>query len=309
MDTRPERLTLIAFVGSIILAGNNAIAVRFSNAELPPFFGAAVRFALSALILFIVVYFRHLPLPSGRAMLGVLIFGALQFGISYAFIYWSLLKVPAGMFQVILALAPLLTFFFAILHRQESFQWRVLLGGLLATSGIAVVFRNQLSADVPLPYLLAIICAAACSAEAIVLFKTFPKAHPITTNAIGMGMGALILVVGSWISHETPHVPAMPITWVSIGYLIVFGSIGVFVLSLYVLSRLTASAGSYQLVLLPIVTVLFASWFTGEQLTISLLIGGILVLIGVYVGALMPPDFFRKFSVTKSAPHDFTSKD
>jgi hypothetical protein len=36
---RPERLTLIAFIISTILGGNNAIAVRFSNMELPPFFG------------------------------------------------------------------------------------------------------------------------------------------------------------------------------------------------------------------------------------------------------------------------------
>jgi len=308
MNSRPERLTLIAFIVATIFAGNNAIAVRFSNAELPPFFGAAMRFALSALILLVVVYFQRLPLPAGRALIGVLVFGALQFGFSYAFIYWSLLKVPAGMFQVILALAPLLTFFFAILHRQESFQWRILIGGLLATSGIAVVFRSQLSADVPLPYLLAIICAAACSAEAIVLFKTFPKAHPITTNAIGMGMGAFVLLIGSWISHETPRVPVMPVTWLSVGYLILFGSIGVFVLSLYVLSHWTASATSYQLVFLPIATVLFASWFIGEQLTVSLFIGGVLVLIGVYVGALMPSDFFRKFSVTKSVSRDFNSK-
>ena len=97
------------------------------------------------------------------------------------------------MFQVIFALAPLLTFFFAILHRQESFQWKVLIGGLLATAGIAIVFHSQLSADIPLLSLLAIILAAACSAEAIVLFKTFPKAHPVTTNAVAMAVGALVL--------------------------------------------------------------------------------------------------------------------
>lgn len=299
MNKRPEQLTLIAFVVSTILGGGNAIAVQFSNGELPPFFGAAVRFILASFILFLLVFYRRLSLPKGRALIGVLIFGTLQFGINYALIYWSLLSVPAGMFQVIFAIVPLLTFFFAILHRQEAFQWKVLIGGLLATTGIAIVFRDQLSADISLGPLLAIILAAACSAEAIVLFKTFPKAHPITTNAIAMTVGALILFIGSWIVHESPRVPSLPVTWISVGYLILFGSVAVFVLALYVLSHWTASAGSYQLVLIPIVTVLLAAWITQEEVTAALLVGGVLVLVGVYVGALMPPELFKKVVLQK----------
>ena len=34
-------LTLIAFVAVVILGGSNAVAVRVSNFELPPFWGAA----------------------------------------------------------------------------------------------------------------------------------------------------------------------------------------------------------------------------------------------------------------------------
>jgi len=117
VNTKPERLTIIAFVISTVMGGGNAIAVRFSNVELSPFFGAAIRFIAASLLLFLFVFYRRLPLPRGRALMGVLIFGTLQFGINYALMYWSLLKVPAGMFQVILALVPLLTFFFAIIHR------------------------------------------------------------------------------------------------------------------------------------------------------------------------------------------------
>jgi drug/metabolite transporter (DMT)-like permease len=111
------KLPFVAFVVSTLLGGNNAIAVRFSNAEIPPFFGAALRFIVAGLILFLIVIIKRYPLPKGKALVGVLIFGALQFGISYALIYWSLLEVPAGLFQVIVALVPLFTFVFALLHR------------------------------------------------------------------------------------------------------------------------------------------------------------------------------------------------
>jgi drug/metabolite transporter (DMT)-like permease len=299
MDNKPERLTLVAFAISTILGGGNAIAVRFSNVELPPFFGAAIRFAIASLLLFLIVIYRRLPLPKGRALIGVLIFGTLQFGISYALIYWSLLEVPAGLFQVILALTPLLTFFFAVLHRQESFQWQTLFGGILAVAGIAIIFRDSLGADVPLISLLAVVLTAACFAEAIVLFKTFPKAHPITTNAYAMGTGAFVLFVGSWIAQETLIVPRLSETWMAVGYLVLFGSVGAFVLGLYVLSHWTASAGSYLLVLMPIVTVLLSSWITDEKVTSALLLGGVLVLVGVYVGALMPPGLFKKVVLQK----------
>ncbi len=284
----------MAFIVSTILGGNNAIAVRFSNVELPPFFGAAVRFAAAALILFLFVLALRLPLPKGRSLVGALIFGALQFGVSYALMYWSLLQVPAGLFQVILALVPLLTFLFAIAHSQEVFQWRILAGGLLAVGGIAIIFSGRLIDNVPFLSLLAVILAAACIAEAVVLFKTFPKTHPITTNALAMATGAAILFAISGIASEVPRWPTMPATWMALFYLILFGSIGTFVLILYVLKRWTASASSYSLVLMPIVTVLFASWLTDEKLTVALLFGGLLVLSGVYVGALAPPELLRR---------------
>lgn len=299
MDDRPARLTLTAFLISTILGGGNAIAVRISNDELPPFFGAAIRFAIASLLLFLFVLYRRLPLPKGRALVGVLIFGALQFGVSYALIYWSLLEVPAGLFQVILALTPLLTFFLAIAHRQEFFRWKVLFGGLLATAGIAIIFGNQLNANVPMFSLLAIILASACFAEAIVLFKSFPKAHPVTTNALAMGFGAFVLLLSSWMFQEPLVVPGLVDTWLAVGYLVVFGSVGTFVLALYVLSRWTASVTSYQLVIMPVVTVILASIFTHEEVTIALLFGGVFVLVGVYVGALMPPEVFKKFVPSK----------
>ena len=279
---------------STILGGNNAIAVRFSNVELPPFFGAGLRFAAASLILFLVVLILRLPLPNGRSLIGALIFGALQFGISYALIYWSLLEVPAGLFQVILALVPLLTFFFAILHRQETFKGRVLAGGLLAVGGIAIIFSGRMVDNVPLLALLAAILAAACIAESIVLFKTFPKTHPITTNALAMGTGAIILLGVSGLVRESIGWPSLPATWTAVIYLVIFGSVGTFVLALYVLERWTASATSYSLVLMPIVTVLFASWIADEPITFALVVGGLFVLAGVYVGALAPADLLKR---------------
>jgi drug/metabolite transporter (DMT)-like permease len=77
-------------------------------------------------------------------------------------------------------------------------------------------------------------------------------------------------------------------TWIALGYLIVFVTIIVFLLYLYVLGRWTASGTSYGFVIIPLVTVVVASTLAGEQITLSFIAGGVLVLVGVLVGALLP---------------------
>ena len=64
------------------------------------------------------------------------------------------------------------------------------------------------------------------------------------------------------------------------------GSVAAFSLFLFVLHRRTASVAAFQWVLLPLVAVPISSHFTGEQVTPALLLGGVLVLAGVYLGAI-----------------------
>ena len=283
-----DHLPLTAFIFSVVLGGFNAIGVHYTVLELSPFWGATLRFAPSALILFFVVLLLKLPLPRGRGLVGTLIYGALNFGGSYAFLYYGLGKVQPGMAQVILALVPLFTLIFAILHRQETFHWRALFGTLLAVAGIALVFREQLQANVPILSLLALVFGAMCLSESGVIAKGFPRNHPVTTNAIGMLMGAIILFVMALLWHEPRVLPVRTTTWFGLTYLILAGSC-IFILFLFILKYWTASKLSYQFVLMPFVTLSASTWLAGEKLNSILLVGAVLVLLGVYVGVLYNP--------------------
>jgi drug/metabolite transporter (DMT)-like permease len=64
------------------------------------------------------------------------------------------------------------------------------------------------------------------------------------------------------------------------------GSVAIFALFLFILKRWTASATSYLFVLFPISAVALSAWLEGEPLSTTLLLGGALVVLGVYVGAL-----------------------
>ncbi|MDP8927577.1 MAG: hypothetical protein M3O70_03120 [Actinomycetota bacterium] len=80
--------------------------------------------------------------------------------------------------------------------------------------------------------------------------------HPAAMNIIAMGVGGGVLLLAlSVVTGETFTVPREAVTWGAQGYLVLAGSIGVFWLYVFVLRGWTASAASYQLVLIPLVTV------------------------------------------------------
>lgn len=264
----------------------SAIAVRIGSAELPPFWGAFVRFALASLLLFVVVAARRLPLPRGRALAGAVLFGAVGFAASYALFYRGIVDVQAGLAQVLMSLIPLFTLLLAVAHRVERMHARALAGTLLATAGIVVVSTEQLTLAVPLVSLLAIVGSAACAAEAGVFVKAFPRSHIVTFNAVSMAVGAALLLALSILTNEQPALPQHLSTWLSLAYLVPIGSVGIFLLYVFVLQRWTASATSYMFVLAPFVTVAIGVVFAGELLSAPLVFGAGLVLLGVYVGAL-----------------------
>lgn len=59
-------------------------------------------------------------------------------------------------------------------------------------------------------------------------------------------------------------------------------------LFLFVLRRWTASGTSFAFVLTPFVTVAVGVWLAHETISWAFVVGGVLVLLGVYVGALAP---------------------
>jgi drug/metabolite transporter (DMT)-like permease len=281
-----ERTALAAFAVMSLLAGGNGVAIRFSNRELAPLWGAALRFSLAAALLALAMAVLRLHLPRGRALGGALLYGTFAIGGAFALAYYGLVEIHAGLGQTLLALVPLATLFLAVLQRQETLGAGALGGALLALAGIAVMSNTTLRSAVPLLSLLALVGSALCFAEAAVLVRQFPPVHPITMNAIGMATGALLLFAGSLVVREPLDLPEQRSTWLAVAYLVPIGSVLVFVLYLVVLRYWTASRASFEFVLIPVVTVALSAWLDDEALTAELLIGGLLVLVGVYVGAL-----------------------
>lgn len=282
----PDTQTLAAFSAMVVIGGMNFVAVRLSDRGLAPFFGAGLRFVLAAVLLYGLVAFRRIALPTRKQLKGTLLYGILGFAASYAFAYLAMVALPTGVAAVIMGSVPLITLLLAVAHGAEGFRLRGLVGAVIAIAGIIVLVGVQSQVHVPVGALLLMLGAAFSASESSVVLKKYPTGHPMATNALAMGLGGIILLALSVVSGERWTMPATTATWVSLVYLVVPGSIALFALFLFTIKRWTASRVSYLFVLTPIVASLSGATLAGDAVTPAMVAGGVIVLSGVYVGAL-----------------------
>jgi drug/metabolite transporter (DMT)-like permease len=283
-----DRVALVAFLASCLLAGGNAVSIRFSNRELDPLWGAALRFSLAAVVLLVIMAALRLKLPRGRDLTGPVLFGVLNFGFAFALIYFALVKLHGGFGQVVYSLLPLATLLIAVAWRQERFTAAAVAGIVPAVAGVAVLSWQTMAGSIPVIYLLALIGGVICSAQATVLIRRFPAVHPVTTTAIAMTVGAALLLVFSALAGDDWVWPRLAATQWAVVYMVLGGSVATFVLFMVVLQRWAASRTTYNIILITFITVVLSVWLDDEPISVGLVIGGPLILVGVYIGAIRP---------------------
>ena len=174
MAANRERVALASFITGSVLAGGNAVGVRFSNRELAPLWGAGLRFLVAAALLVAVMAALRQPPPRDGHSPVRCSTACSTSAVAFALAYYGFVQVHAGLGQTLLALVPLATLLLAVVQRQERLRVAAVIGTLLALAGIAVMSRTPLQGSVPLLSLLALVGSALCFAEAAVLVRRFP---------------------------------------------------------------------------------------------------------------------------------------
>jgi drug/metabolite transporter (DMT)-like permease len=280
--------TGLMYAVAVVLGGSNFIAVRFSNQELDPFFGAGLRFSIAGILFVLICLVMQVDWPRGRDLRLSIVAGVLSFAAFYALMYWALLRVTAGVATVVLAMVPLVTILLAAAQRLERLRASAFLGSLLALAGIAWMVFSPSEIVLPLGALVAMIGAALCAGQGVIVTKRVSGNHPAVINAIGMITGAVCLLVMSMLAGEKWAFPTQPDVRLALLYLVTLGSVGLFVLILLVIRRWSATATSYMFVLFPVVTMLLDALISGVPFTVHGIVGAILVMAGVWIGALAP---------------------
>jgi drug/metabolite transporter (DMT)-like permease len=279
-----DRLALAAFAGAVLIGGSNFVAIRFSNRELDPLWGAGLRFVLAAAVFGALAAALRLSLPRGRALGLTLVYGVLAFGAAYGCLYWAMQDVPAGIASVVLAVGPLLTLLLAVGHGMERLSARAITGALVALAGSVVVFFQPGSIDFGLVSFALLAVAAVCASESVVVSKLVGRQHPVAMNFLGMSAGAVVLLVAAAVAGERFALPEKGETQLAVVYLVA-ATVGLFLLVLVVVQRWSASATSYIFVSMPVVAVAMGALVADEPITATTVLGAAIVGAGVYVGA------------------------
>ena len=260
----PTALRSARFAGAVLVGGSNFVAIRYSNRELDPLWGAGLRFGLAAAVFAVLVVVLRLSLPRGRVLGLVVLYGLLAFAIAYGCLYWALQDVPAGIGAVVMAVGPLLTLLLAVAHRMERLSGRAVAGAVIALGGSALIFFQSGSVDFGWHSFVLLIVAALAAAESVVISKRCGPLSPMVMNFVGMTAGAGALLVVSAAAGETLALPEAGKTQIALVYLVA-ATVALFLMVLVVVQRWAASSTSYIFVLMPVVAVALGALVADER--------------------------------------------
>ncbi|MFN2382648.1 MAG: DMT family transporter [Gemmatimonadota bacterium] len=284
--SRPAVVGLVALLAFIW--GSTWLAIRIGLDAVPPFLGAAARFAGAAVLLFGLARARGVRLPqSRRAHVGLLGLGFGSVGVSYGVVYWSEQYIPSGLAAVLFAMHPLFVLLLAhwVLPDERMTAGRGL-GVLLGVVGVGLIFQADLRFPHPLaPLAAAVVLVSPLTAaiSGVVVKRWAHHVHPYNLAMLPMAYGAGGLLLVSAVTEEWGTARWTGPAIGSVVYLSVFGSVIAFVVYYTLLKQLPVNTLALLSFVYPVVAV-FLGWLVrGEALGSQALAGAACIAVGIVI--------------------------
>jgi len=276
----------LAFAAVYVLWGSTYLAIRFGVETIPPFLMAGTRHLVAGLLLYIWMRSRGTPRPSATHWRSAAIIGGLMLLGGNGLVTWAEQRVPSGLAALIVASVPIWMAVLEGLEKRARPGGAVIAGLLLGLAGIALLvapgrFAGNGHVD-PLGA-LALLTAALCWSIGSLYSRRVPlPASTFTATAMEMIAGGTWLWVAGLLFGEGSRLHLSAISMrsaVSLGYLILFGSLIGFTAYVWLLKATTAARVSTYAYVNPIVAVVLGALFAGEVITARVAIAA-LVIVG-----------------------------
>ncbi|MCU0322098.1 MAG: EamA family transporter [Chitinophagaceae bacterium] len=280
----------IALVITSIVWGTTWVAMKFGVTAMPALQLAAVRQLIGG-VLFVTffIWVRKQPLPTTQQFKQLFFLSIFTFVFANGFSTWSLKYIPSGLGALIGALYPLcvvvIEYFF---YNNKNINRFAIIGILLGIVGIGVVFYENAFTTHANGYfiglVLAIVATISWSYSTISIARQKVKINPYFGLGWQMLFGSSMMFVLTYASGNYIAWTSIPTTaWVAIAYLIFAGSILAFVAFIYSMKHLPSALASLYAYINPIVAISIGTVLLNEHITVKLIVGTIITLIGVYI--------------------------
>ena len=285
VSDRPVYLTLAAVT---MIWGGTFVAGRFLAGSLSPLFAASLRFLLASAALLGFLWLARIPLarPTPRQWLQLTLLGF--FGIFFYNLcfFYGLHYINASRASLIVALNPAVIGLASWLLFKERLGRLKVVGIALCIAGasLVIVSRNPLLlASTPDAWngdLLILGCVVGWGVYSLFSRGLNQSLGPLQTVTFSVLIGTVMLWALATLRGEVSGAALINLgtpQWLSLIYLGVLGS------AMAYIGKIGATRSGVFIALNPLTAVLLGALLLGEQLTLTLCLGGGLVLAGIYL--------------------------
>jgi drug/metabolite transporter (DMT)-like permease len=280
-------LPIIALCWISFFWGTTWIASKEGVKHMPPMQLVAIRQLLGGVIYLLYFLYTKAPWPNKRQWLNILVLSILNFMLSNGLSTWGVKYISSGLGAIIGSVFPLwiviISFF-----RGEKVSSKAVFGLLICFAGICVIFYDYLNdflePEFRFGIMLSVIATFTWALSSIYIKENKTNFNPYFSLGLQMLISSFVIssVIGfNGFSIPLSNIPA--ISWWSIAYLVVFGSVLTFIAFIYTLEHLPKEVSSLYAYINPMVALFFGYLLFNEPLTFPIIIGGIITIFGLYM--------------------------
>jgi len=279
---------ILALIAVCFFWGTTWIASRQGVKHMPALQLASIRQTLAGLCYILFFTFRKAAWPKGKQWNTVLILSLLNFFLTNGLTTWGVKYISAGLASIIAAIFPLWLVVIDIAWKRTRIETKALAGFLIGFSGICIIFYDHLkdlfNADFRFGIIISFIASLSWALGTIYTKQQANEFNPYFSIGLQMCISGIALYFTVSATGEAIPFHQIPWqSWASIAYLITFGSVISFFAYLYALQNLPTEQVSIYAYINPVVAVIIGSLIFSEPITIYIVIGGLITLLGVYM--------------------------
>lgn len=284
-----DRAAYVMLTAMAVCFGGTWVPAAVAVDAVPPFAIAVVRFAVAAILLYAWARVAGRPLSPLRRADWPLVAGlgvTAVAGYNWLFLT-GLTFAPASDGAIIVpGLAPVFTAVLAGLVLGERLGARAFAGLALAAVGLLLVVGPgaEGGTDRLLGDGLFVAGALLWGVYSVLARQASARFNAVSVSLYGIAFGTVVLVPLAILEGGLGSLASAPVEALAgIGYLAVFGTVAAFVLLNLGVARLGAARASAFALLVPIVGVLSSVLLLGERIGPLTLVGGAVVLAGLWL--------------------------
>lgn len=240
--------------------------------------------------------------PKARQIPQIIWMAILMFVLSNGLSVLSVVYLPSGLGSVVGAIAPIWVVLFSLMmFKHIRFKKQTIIGVAMGFCGVVLAFYDFFEeiqkTDFYLGILYGLISSITWALATLLTVKHAEKMNPYFSLGWQMFTSGIILNLFAYSTGNFVQYDQVPFNaWLSIGYLVIVGSILAFGAYIYALKRLPATLVSVHAYINPIVALILGTLVMHERLTLFVVCGAGITLWGVY---LVNNSFRRKINFQK----------